>query len=45
MHTVSGWAGLTGLEEAGGTPASRADVLETPETLGLCVAQAKLADV
>lgn len=45
LSTVTGWAGLTGLEEARGTSASGPDVLETPETLGVCMAWGKLPAV
>lgn len=45
MSTVTGWVELTGLEEAGGTSASRRDVSGPPETLVLCTAQGKLSSV
>lgn len=45
LSTVTGWAGHTALEEAGGTSASEPDVLETPETLGVCMAWGKLSAV
>lgn len=44
MSTVTGWARPTGLEEPDGTSASRQDILETLETLGLCMAEGKPAD-